>query len=54
VDKVITQLREALEPDTVVVGGGNAKKLKKLPPNTILGSNENAFRGGFRMWDQAE
>ena len=54
VDKVITQLREALEPDTVVVGGGNAKKLKKLPPHTILGSNENAVRGGFRMWDQAE
>ena len=54
VDKVITQLREALEPDTVVVGGGNAKKLKRLPPHTILGSNENAFRGGFRMWDQAK
>lgn len=54
VDKVIAQLREALEPDIVVVGGGNAKKLKKLPPHTILGSNENAFRGGFRMWDQAK
>lgn len=54
VGKVVTQLRDALEPDTVVIGGGNAKKLRTLPPGTILGSNENAFRGGFRMWDRAE
>jgi hypothetical protein len=54
VDKVVMQLREALEPDAVVIGGGNAKKLKKLPSHAILGSNENAFRGGFRMWDQGE
>lgn len=50
VTKIVAELRAALEPDTVVLGGGNAKKLKKLPPNTILGSNLNAFRGGFRMW----
>ena len=50
VTKVVTELREALEPETIVLGGGNAQKLKKLPPNTILGSNLNAFRGGFQMW----
>jgi polyphosphate glucokinase len=34
----------------VVLGGGNAKKLSKLPPGSRLGSNSNAFIGGFRMW----
>jgi polyphosphate glucokinase len=48
--QVVTELREALEADYVVLGGGNTKKLKKLPAKTSLGSNENAFVGGFRMW----
>jgi len=34
-----------------VLGGGNAKLLKKLPPDTRLGANANAFIGGFRLWD---
>jgi polyphosphate glucokinase len=50
VAKVVSLLREALEPGEVVLGGGNVKKLKKLPPGTRLGSNENAFRGGFELW----
>jgi predicted NBD/HSP70 family sugar kinase len=50
VGKVVAQLRDALEPEQVVLGGGNVKKLKKLPPGTRLGSNENAFRGGFELW----
>jgi len=50
VAKVVSLLREALEPGEVVLGGGNVKKLKKLPPDTRLGSNENAFRGGFELW----
>ena len=41
----------AIEPDYVVLGGGNAKQLEELPPNTRLGANENAFLGGFRLWD---
>jgi predicted NBD/HSP70 family sugar kinase len=48
---VIETLRAALEPDYVVVGGGNADKLKELPENVRLGDNENAFLGGFRLWD---
>jgi predicted NBD/HSP70 family sugar kinase len=48
--KIVTQLREALEADYVVLGGGNVKKLKELPEKTTLGANENAFVGGFRMW----
>jgi polyphosphate glucokinase len=47
----IETLRAALEPDYVVVGGGNADKLKELPENVRLGDNENAFLGGFRLWD---
>ena len=41
----------ALLPDYVVLGGGNAKKLKELPPACISGNNANAFLGGFRMWE---
>jgi len=52
VAKVVQQLSQALEPDEVVLGGGNTKKLRKLPPETRLGKNENAFVGGFRMWEQ--
>lgn len=51
VAEIVTSLKSALEADYVVLGGGNSKKLKKLPPGSRLGSNENAFRGGFRMWD---
>ena len=40
------ELREALEAEDVVLSGGNAKKLKRLPANIISGSNENAFLGG--------
>ena len=52
VEKVVEQLGQALEPEDIVLGGGNAKKLKKLPPGSRLGVNENAFVGGFRMWEQ--
>src|SRR6266436_4676036 len=47
---VVGRLKEALEADYVVLGGGNAKLLKKLPPGARLGDNANAFRGGFRLW----
>ncbi len=40
----------ALEPDYVVLGGGNAERLEKLPENVRLGHNEDAFLGGFRLW----
>ncbi|HEV2299063.1 MAG TPA: ROK family protein [Candidatus Acidoferrales bacterium] len=48
---VVEKLRAALEPDYIVIGGGNVHKLKKLPPHTLAGENENAFRGGFRLWN---
>lgn len=48
--EVVAQLREAMQADDVVLGGGNAKKLSHLPPHSRLGKNGNAFVGGFRMW----
>jgi polyphosphate glucokinase len=48
---VVAQLVAALEPDDVVLGGGNVKKLKELPPLCREGDNNNAFLGGFRLWD---
>jgi predicted NBD/HSP70 family sugar kinase len=51
VAKIVKKLKVALEADYVVLGGGNIKKLKKLPAGARLGSNENAFSGGFRMWE---
>jgi polyphosphate glucokinase len=49
--EAIEALSAALGPDYVVLGGGNAKKLGALPENMKLGANENAFLGGFRLWD---
>jgi polyphosphate glucokinase len=51
VEDAVEILVAALRPDDVVLGGGNAKKLKELPPLCRLGDNANAFKGGFRMWE---
>ena len=51
VGMVIELLRAALEPDDVVIGGGNATKLEVLPAGCRLGNNDNAFVGGFRLWE---
>ena len=51
VDETIAELSTALRPDYVVLGGGNAKKLVKLPQSVRLGANTNAFVGAFRLWD---
>jgi hypothetical protein len=45
-------LTAALEPDDVVLGGGNVKKLKELPAGCREGDNANAFQGGFRLWEK--
>ena len=51
VEKVVAQLTAALEPDDIVLGGGNVKKLKELPSGCRQGNNANAFLGGFRLWE---
>ena len=52
VAKITKSLKIALDADYVVLGGGNCKKLKELPRGAQLGSNGNAFLGGFRMWQK--
>jgi polyphosphate glucokinase len=51
VTDVLEALSAALQPDYVVVGGGNADLLKELPPNARRGDNACAFIGGFRLWE---
>jgi polyphosphate glucokinase len=49
---VVAQLSAAMEPDEVVLGGGGVDELDELPEGCRRGANENAFLGGFRLWDQ--
>ena len=51
---VVARLVAALEPDEIVLGGGNVKKLKTLPSKCRAGDNHNAFQGGFRLWEASE
>lgn len=48
---VVERLHAALEPDYVVLGGGNARRLTEIPAYARLGDNECAFTGAFRLWD---
>jgi len=51
---VVRRLVAALEPDYVVLGGGNVKNLEALPVGCEAGDNANAFAGGFRLWEKAK
>lgn len=53
VNAIVKRLKTALEADYVILGGGNAKLLKQLPPASCLGDNANAFQGGVRLWSTA-
>src|SRR6266700_7827390 len=50
VARIAEQLKTALEAEYVVLGGGNSKLLKRLPPGSRPGNNSTAFTGGFRLW----
>jgi polyphosphate glucokinase len=52
VKDVVARLIAALEPEDVILGGGNVKRLKELPPGCRAGDNANAFVGGFRLWQK--
>jgi polyphosphate glucokinase len=54
VTRITEQLKNALQADYVVLGGGNARLLKTLPQGSRLGDNSTAFTGGFRLWDEPE
>jgi len=47
---VVDRLRAAMQPDYVVIGGGNVDKLDELPVDSRRGDNTRAFEGGFRLW----
>ncbi len=51
--KVVEILKMALEPEEVVLGGGNAQHLTKVPSGCRVAENSNAFIGGFRLWKDA-
>jgi polyphosphate glucokinase len=51
VHDVVALLRDCLQADEVVLGGGQTKKLKKLPPRVRISDNQCAIRGGLRLWD---
>ena len=51
---VIKRLSRALEPDEIVIGGGNVRHLKELPAHCRAGDNANAFAGGFKLWDKPQ
>ena len=53
VEDVVERLTAAFYPDDVVLGGGNSRQLKTLPPGCRLGDNDNAFLGGYRLWEQS-
>ena len=50
---VINRLKAALEVSDVVLGGGNARRMKDLPAGVRLGSNELAFTGAYRLWPRS-
>jgi predicted NBD/HSP70 family sugar kinase len=50
--EVVEKFSAALQPTDVVIGGGNVKKLDRLPPDTRAGNNNDAFTGGFRLWEK--
>lgn len=53
VGEIVPRLHAAFQVDEIVLGGGNVKLLKTLPPGSRLGSNAHAFVGGFRLWEPA-
>jgi polyphosphate glucokinase len=49
--ETVERLSAAMEPDEIVLGGGAVDDLDELPDGCRRGENENAFLGGFRLWD---
>jgi len=52
--EIVDYLTAALEPDSIVIGGGNVTKLDRMPPKCRVGSNANAFTGGFAIWENKD
>jgi polyphosphate glucokinase len=50
---VVERLSTALQVDEVVIGGGNARRLTRLPKKARRVANSNAFIGGVRLWQES-
>ena len=50
--EIVPLLRDAMASDYVVLGGGNGRKVDPLPPRTHRGGRDDAFEGGFRLWEE--
>jgi polyphosphate glucokinase len=48
---IVGLMMDAVVADYTVLGGGNVRRIKTLPPRTRRGDNANAMRGGFRLWN---
>jgi polyphosphate glucokinase len=53
IEKIVALLKRGLQADEVVLGGGQMKKLNKLPPGSRPGDNQDAILGGYRLWSNA-
>jgi len=51
VESIVARLKLAFIADYVVLGGGNARLVERPPEGIELGKNENAYRGGQRLWE---
>jgi polyphosphate glucokinase len=49
--RAIALMSNAMEAEYAVLGGGNAKLVRELPPHVTVGSNDNAFKGAFQLWE---
>lgn len=52
VGEITRLLREAMSADYILLGGGNARHVDPMPPDTRRGGNDDAFVGGFRLWEE--
>tara|TARA_R110002020_G_scaffold94568_4_gene227409 strand:- start:286 stop:960 length:675 start_codon:yes stop_codon:yes gene_type:complete len=50
--KAVDIFRSTFQPDDILLGGGNSKLLSQIPEGCRLGTNQNAFKGGFRFWEE--
>jgi len=52
VEDVTRRFLDAFLVEEIVLGGGNVRLLKRLPPGCRRGDNADAFSGGFRLWER--
>lgn len=50
--KTVEIFRATFQPDDILLGGGNSKLLSQIPEGCRLGTNQNAFKGGFKFWEE--